>query len=653
VWFNFGGNIKSYELDENGTATRFNEANNDYAHTARKGTTEIKANSLGLNFDWQVSDSVHLELDVHDSENKIDNGADNGSGSSPFFILGPNNLLSKTYDYSTGDIPQIELFWPDNAAEASANDFDPLFGEFLRGRGKSEVQQLQFDATWENLNDSALVSIATGYAYTKQTLSGQFASGGTQNAGGYGGNQAIFPDSMFTRQSTGDFLDELSGGGSDLITNYYYSYDIDEAISRAAAYFDGFDTDPLNAGWDTDTEVEEETQSIYVQSAFEFEISDFFINLNMGLRYEETDVISPTQQQVEKAIIWNSPTEWNLLFEDDGSSVLTTTGDYSLLLPSLDFSIELTEDLVGRFSTGKSITRAKLGNLVGARSLSSKPKPGARTGSTGNTDLKPFESTNIDFSLEYYYAEGSYASVGWFQKKVKNFIVQSSETITVDGVRDPFIGPRAQQAIADLGGTSINDVEITELFNQIIANGGGNADGEILQANDDPLTDWLVNRPANGNTKKVDGIELAIQHLFADSGYGFAFNTTIVNGDVEFDTQLLELQEPLEGLSDSANLQAFYDKDGLSVKVTYAWRDSYLLGIGQAQGSADVPPQFFKEFGQWDISANYDIDDNFTVFFEGINLTNETEEIYGRFEEQFVSARQYGTRYSLGARYTF
>ncbi|MCP4274310.1 MAG: hypothetical protein GY781_20500, partial [Gammaproteobacteria bacterium] len=48
-----------------------------------------------------------------------------------------------------------------------------------------------------------------------------------------------------------------------------------------------------------------------------------------------------------------------------------------------------------------------------------------------------------------------------------------------------------------------------------------------------------------------------------------------------------------------------------------------------------------------------DYDDNLTVFFEAINLNDETEQGFGRYEEQFLFARQYGPRYTIGARYTF
>jgi hypothetical protein len=47
------------------------------------------------------------------------------------------------------------------------------------------------------------------------------------------------------------------------------------------------------------------------------------------------------------------------------------------------------------------------------------------------------------------------------------------------------------------------------------------------------------------------------------------------------------------------------------------------------------------------------VNDTVTVFFEGLNLNNETEQGFGRYEEQFLFARQYGPRYVLGARYSF
>ncbi|HAD47393.1 MAG TPA: TonB-dependent receptor, partial [Idiomarina sp.] len=277
---------------------------------------------------------------------------------------------------------------------------------------------------------------------------------------------------------------------------------------------------------------------------------------------------------------------------------------------------------------------------------------GSRTGSSGNPNLLPFESTNIDLSLEYYYGDGSYASVGYFKKDVDNFIQNTITETTIDGIRDIFEGPRYQQAIADIEGRG-EQATSTAIFEQMLANGHGNGDGVIEPNADDPLMVWNVSQPSNTDEKSVDGFEVAVQHLFGETGFGAAANATVVDGDTNFDVNSLDQQSPLVGLSDSANLQLFYEKHGLSVRATYAWRDSYLLGVGQAQGSSDAPPQFARSFGQWDLSVNYDVNDKLTVFFEGINLNNETEEGYGRYEEQFLFARQYGPRYAVGARYSF
>ncbi|GAA6185767.1 TonB-dependent receptor [Aliiglaciecola sp. NS0011-25] len=659
IWFNFGGNINSYELDERGSAISLTESSNDFAHSANVETLLVESDSIGFNFEWQATDNFHVELDYHDSKTTTDNGADNGTGHSGNVILGPNNIVTKTYDFSGGGVPQFDITWPNGAEEADPGDFDPLFAQFGRAEGKSTIEQIQLDTEWVNPNDSFLTKVQFGLANTDQYFGGYSANNGNVGPNGYNGNQAIFPDSMFTRTDTGDFLDEFSNGGSNLVTNYYYTFDYAEVIARMQDYF-GFSTDPLNPDFGTNSRADltEETQSAYLSADMYFEIADMPLDVNIGVRYEQTDVTSLVlQDSVEDYLVWTNPTEWQMRYRASDGGTVTYTGEHDVVLPNLDIKLEVTDDIVARFSASKTITRAPLGNLIGARSLSGSPKPGGRTGSSGNTNLLPFESTNLDFSFEYYYEEGSYASLGYFRKDVKNFIQNTFTTITVDGLRDPYIGPRAIQAEADL---VANGIQATDgaIWQQIIDNGGGVDDDccetqIVRQSDDDPLVEWLVSQPSNGEKKMVDGIEFAIQHLFGESGFGAAFNMTLVDGDVNYDTENFSVQSPLNGLSDSANVQVFYEKDGLSAKLTYAWRDSYLIGIGQAQGTAEAPPQFFKEYEQYDMSINYDVNDNLTVFFEGLNLTNETEEGYGRYEEQFLFARQYGTRYNFGARYSF
>ncbi|WP_286263118.1 TonB-dependent receptor [Thalassotalea atypica] len=665
MWNDYGGNINAYELDHNGTAVFADISGNDGSFTASRGTTEVKEESVGFNVDWQVTDSLGLVFDYHDSSSEIDNGKDEGLGSYGSLVLGSDQLRTKTYDYRNGEVPHAQIYWNNGTTELAAGEMDSHFSQFVHSPGKSEIEQFQLHGTWENdVFDIPLVDVKFGAAYTDQTMSGSNAWSGL--IGGFLFNPSwpeIFPDGMFVRHGTGDFLEEFDGGGSALNPNYYYTFDFDEVVARSEAFLTnellgGSDYFATTAYHDMGTfskgSVQEETTSFYVQTQWEFDVADFPVQLNVGVRYEETDVTSKVLQPVPTEVWWKGGSEWHTQYLPGENNSLALTGEHDVFLPMVDLRVDITEEIVGRVSWGKTITRAPLGDLAGGRNLSGSPKIGSRNGSEGNTNLEPFESENFDLSLEYYYAEGSYAAVGYFRKDVENFIGSKIDPTTIDGMNDIYLGPRWNQAIASIearGEQATNDA----IFAEIQANGSSlNSQGYLEPNSDDPLIEWDIRKPFNApDTKTVDGFEVAVQHLIGETGFGVGVNATFVDGDVEFDVDSLAQQTPLTGLSDSANFQGFYEKDGLSVKVTYAWRDEYLIGVGQDQGSSDNPPQFAKSYAQWDLSVNYDIDENFTVFFDGINLNNETEQGYGRYEEQFLFAREYGPRYILGVRYSF
>ncbi|GAA6204050.1 TonB-dependent receptor [Thalassotalea sp. SU-HH00458] len=668
-WHDYGGNIKAYELDENGTVLFADLAGNDGSYTANRDTTETNEESIGFNIEWAATDDISVSLDYHNSENKADNGKDSGMDGTGSLVFGSDQLVSKHYDFRTGDIPQGTIFWKNGTTTLSPGEMDSHFSQFIHSPGKSEIEQLQLDGTWENPNDSSLISVKVGLARTEQSIGGSSAWSGL--IGGFLFNpnySAAFPDGMFEYNTTEDFLDQFSNGDNSIGAGYYYSFDFDEAVARSEAFLnsdllgdDYFSTDPYRDGSVlSQGSVDEDTTSIYASSFWEFEVADFPVQVNIGFRYEETDVTSNVLQPIPTEVWWKGGSEWHTQYQSGDNTILSLEGKHDVFLPMLDAKVDITEDIVARASWGKTITRAPLGALAGGRSLGASTRPNSRIGGEGNTNLLPYEATNFDLSLEYYYAEGSYAAVGYFRKDVENFISSQTVTTSIEDMREIYQGARWNQAVADLGGNPTND----EIFAQMQLNGATlNEQGYLTPASDDPLMQWDITRPFNTpDNKVVDGFELAIQHFFGDTGFGFGANATFVDGDVEFDVDditkvdsvsELEPQTPLTGLSDSANFQLFYEKEALSVKVTYAWRDEYLIGVGQAQGSSDNPPQFAKEFGQVDMSINYDIDENFTVFFEGLNLNNETEQGYGRYEEQFLFARQYGSRYTLGMRYSF
>ena len=261
----------------------------------------VEAESVGFNFDWQLTDNIHVEFDYHDSSNATDSGGDKGTGNAGSVIIAPNNILTKTYDYSTGEIPNFAMTWPDGAAEASPNDFDPLFGQFSVSTGESTVEQYQFHSEWVNPDDGFLANIKLGAARTEQTFGGSGTGSGNIGPNGYNGNQAVFPDSMFTRQGTGNLLDALDGGGADLTTNYYYTFDFAETVARMVNYFDSVPLNPFDSELSSTSSggVTEETTSVYLQSALYFELADMPVDINLGLRYEKTDVTSDVIQRLK------------------------------------------------------------------------------------------------------------------------------------------------------------------------------------------------------------------------------------------------------------------------------------------------------------------------------------------------------------------
>ena len=120
-------------------------------------------------------------------------------------------------------------------------------------------------------------------------------------------------------------------------------------------------------------------------------------------------------------------------------------------------------------------------------------------------------------------------------------------------------------------------------------------------------------------------------------------------------------QFALSGLSESANLIGFYDKDGISMRAAFNWRDDFFNGDGQAEGAVfddngsriGNNPTQTDSYMQLDLSASYEVSESLTILFDGINVLDAYSKTYGREETQVLNINQTGPRYNLGFRYTF
>ena len=323
------------------------------------------------------------------------------------------------------------------------------------------------------------------------------------------------------------------------------------------------------------------------------------------------------------------------------------SGSSEFWLPSVSFNIEIVPDVIARAAYSRSIARPPIGALGPNRTFVGAPNIGSKAVSSGNPDLQPYVSDNFDLALEWYYSPGSYVSVGFFNKLVDNFLISTTEEQTFEGLRDPFLGPLAEQARAELvaEGQNPDNAAVFRRMNQIL---GVGENDPIRQSPDDPLAIFRVTTTTNAEEGSLYGLEFAVQHLFGESGWGIQANATLVDGDVKADRDVVDQSFALPGLSDTANLVLFYETDRFSGRVAYNWRDEFLSGFDQFGA-----PVFTESFAPIDINLTYFVNDNLSIFVEGLNVNEETQRVYSRYSEQLLRANEFGARYNFGVRYRF
>ena len=640
--------------------------NADFAMGVHQDGRKNENSSVGLNLEWQASDRLNIALDYHDSS--AETGANSPYGTSSLVTMASFNKVGSTVYYDT-ELPILSQNLNSGADGADRplykNDMIITGSVFSNEAAKMDIEQSKLSGNFE-LSESS--SIDFGIQLTE--VSNRFVSSNVQldNWGGF--TQPGELTDILTRSSIAGQFDQVDGGNDPRLHTEYFTTSLEEIISVGEASYAATDTAYAQTGdcgtgycastdWSTDKRTTEETSSAYIQLNSALEYYGMPVNLQMGLRYEETDVTSAALAPTYDDVYWLGGNEFTMVaaVDENGEAIQAFedyTGDYSLLLPSIDMDIEVAENVIVRASYSQTATRPSFTDIQGGITVggtSFKNDGGFANG--GNPGLIPIESDNYDVSVEWYYDEGSYLSVGYFEKNVANFIgssVRQGETLF--NLNFPLEGTLFNQAVADSG---IDPLQYSDVGAYILANYPDNAaiDGDRIYGVDgDPLVTFQITSPANQEDASVDGVEINLQHNFGETGFGMIANATFVNADVAYDNMQIDSQFVLNGLSDSANLVAFYDKDGLQARLAYNWRDEFLAGVGQGAGTTSNPTNI-EAYGQLDISASYDYSDNLTIFFAGLNVLEETYNVYGRDELQVLQAGQTGARYDIGVRYSF
>ncbi|MCW8092962.1 TonB-dependent receptor [Alteromonas sp. ASW11-130] len=653
AWYNFGPSRAEFTDGPVVAPIVYTEAfgePGDLAMGAGQFSTVNENKSLGLNIEWEVNDNLELVFDIHDSS----------ADSLPNSPYGSNNVIgtatwvrSVTTTNFSGDFPVLDITYPTGQDSIRARDVRVTGSSFRNSQMRSDIQQAQLSGSY-TFDRGVIESVDFGVSSSEMKNRSAFSNVQQDNWGGIGEAGDIDP-SAFTRETIGDKFD-AGASGDPALQHEFFTWDFNTIRAIADQTYGGLGSVGdcgtsfcASSDMTTDRRTKEEINAAYVQMNLSGDLGEMPYRLSVGARYEETDVTSRALVPTYSNIAWAGDNEFTLI--GTGTQEFTElTGSYDNFLPAIDFNLDLTDDLMLRASWGKTMARPGYGDIQGGQTLNPLVRINGGSGARGNPGLEPFESTNFDLALEWYYGEGSYASVGYFKKEGVNFVNTGIVQEQTFGLPHPAQGARYDEAVATLGSGATTG----EIRQYIIDNYPDTVDanGFILGVpGEDNVATFDISIPVNQDEASTDGWELAVQHLFGESGFGIIANATIVDSDLEYDVTQLEGQGGLLGVSDSANLIGFYDKDGIQMRIAYNWRDKFLAST--VNGLGLLNPVFVEEYGQWDINASYDFNKNLTFFVEALNITDEAVRAHERSELQLVSYTETGPRYNIGARYTF
>ena len=611
--------------------------------------------AIGFNADWRVTDSLNLEFDV--SHSTAERAANNGRGNQLSLIGYANRVRFQVDD---NILPLASMFadananiysgqqeldgalktgTPGNVGDDSYLDADgfPAYNPAYTPAGVSdhldksnsrahvmlrrgweiddEVTQFRIDGDYK-LPSDFITAVKFGVQHSSETK--ELTRWDNEGVGihctycGYPDDPEIATSAQYIFNAGSDFLSGVSGSGR--MPTQWLAHD-GEANFAFLEQQSGLSFDAVRRN--NSFAVEEETVSAYTEVDIEAEFGDMYFGANAGVRVESTDVtVVGTQAPVIGLSILD---QTEMLAEFGAAQAVNTSSSYDVVLPNLSAKLEITDDLVARMGLSRSLTRPTLASMSPVTVITTTRQGGDLTSTSGNPALEPFESDNFDLSLEYYFGDASYASVGYFRKKVKNFIVNSQEEISFDL-------PSGGQLTDPSTGTDSNNPDSA-----------------------DSIAMFTNTKPDNGEDATVDGWEIAFQHTF-DSGFGAMANATLVDSNAQLDPTDVTQVFALTGLSDSLNLVGFYEDGPLQIRLAWNWRDQFVQSLTQTAGNG---PTIVEDYDQWDLSGSYDISDDISIFFEGINLTESYVHKRGRFDNHLLLVEDSGRRFAVGVRGSF
>jgi TonB-dependent receptor len=649
IWNN-AFEMRQVTTSKDGTVTGFVRANTPTDFDAQTNEQVLQSYDFGANVRWQPTSDLSIVADFDMALSSLNPGGQLGEysvdvGYGPSTPTGSNgsNIGIAVAPGGNHILPYYTSYGPNGDA---ARFLDPnLIGShvivLISQRNRYLVNQAKLEASWEHdswhitggfhrvANHMTLVNYQDFANNHWQAFSGYGpASQNTYTTGPAAGLPAgvALPPSLFSGSfSTANFISGWKG--SEALPSHILAFDPQAVVQYVESLGDpqtptavpGFNwgccdppyhgkisivLDPANY-----QRIFEDNYAGYAVVAGTTPAMGMPLSFRFGLRAEHTHQTSSGIMRLPTALSVMPSDHTAFQVEYGAEAPASAKRSYTYVLPNLDLMLALTDALDVRFDASRTLTRPPLNYLTPILTLTASERVGSLVATGGNPALEPFLSDNLDVATEWYYAPNSYLSLNLFLKNVTNFIVSSTTTQGINAVTDPTTQAPAQ---------------------------------------------FRVSSYVNGPTAYVYGLELALQHVFSDTGFGFQANGTLVGSNKPYDPHDLTTSGfAVTGLADSANLIAFYDKNGFQIRIAANWRDSYLDHFGQQQNYSafGAEPTFVNSSWNMDISTSYALTDNLDAYCDVMNLLDTTYATRGRFPEQMLDVVDYGRRITLGLHY--
>jgi len=654
TWF---GSFPDATLDSNGTITSF----------AYTGPTDfnsfvaddyITTNTPGINVLWDINDDWSAEADAYQSVSRYNpNGTYTDIDSDVGFGDAANNYTGGlVLNQNSNVLPYWSAVGPNAVASGSSAVFSSNYNglnPYIIGshvfplqtqQNTDRVNGVKLDATWHTGSTKVNFGLQFIDDAWETAQWDTFTNNYWQLWSGYGpasGNAGgvSLPSSLFSSAGLGTWLPGYSGAGnlpSSLlmyspyaVMNYLITQPINAGFTPSngapvPAYpSNSYPPEQLSTG--NTYSVVRKTYDPFVTAEHNFELGDMTLKADLGLRYSKTDETISGYQAPLTSVGWTGPSDptaynFNVLTPAEWATVKNS---YNYFLPSLDLNLLVTPQVKVRadFSRTEDAppnTQLHANTTYGGRVNA--------LGATGNNPyLLPYLSDNFDLGAEWYYGSNDYVSVDAFVKDVKNFPTSSIQDVTVN-ITDP--APCSYSS----GGTVV-----------------------FTDANCGKPMVFPQTTYTNAGKATVHGVEVIWQQMLP-LGFGYQVNGTYVHSNANFNNHsLTSNQFALPGVGNSANLIAFYQRQGFQARLAVQWQASQLLLLGQEQGGAAFgnEPVYLASNTEVDFSTQYAIDQHLSVYAEAMNLTDSIYHTYGRFTNQTLNLVDYGRSYTVGVRAKF